>query len=71
MPDRFDREADPEARRVAFAAERVAQHADRELALLVDATQTASAARARELEAEAAAAYRDFIALIKEHGLER
>jgi hypothetical protein len=69
MGDRFDREA--ETRRVTFAAEQVARHADRELALLIGATEAASEARARELEAEAARAYRDFVALIKEHGLER
>lgn len=71
MADEPDREAEQEARRVAFAAEQVANHADRELALLIGATEAASEARARELENEAAAAYRDFIALIKEHGLER
>lgn len=71
MPDRFDREAEQEARRIAFVAERVAQHADRELTLLTRATEEESDARARELEFEADAAYRDFIALIKEHGLDR
>jgi hypothetical protein len=71
MADQFDREAEQEARRVAFAAERVGQHADRELQLLIRATEADSDARARELECEADTAYRDFIALIKEHGLER
>jgi hypothetical protein len=74
MADRFDRrawEADNEARRVAYAAERIAQHADRELVLLTRATEAESDITARRLELEADAAYRDFIALIEEHGLAR
>ena len=78
MADRFDREAkeaaalaENEAKRIAFAAARVAAHADRELALLARATEAASDLRARQLEGEADAAYRDFIALIEEHGLAR
>jgi hypothetical protein len=76
MADRYDRKAqeslaENEAKRIAFAAARVAQHADRELALLTRATEAASDERARQLETEADAAYRDFIALIEEHGLAR
>jgi hypothetical protein len=70
MPDRSDR-ADREARRVAYAAERIAAHADRELALLIRATEAENDMSARELELEADTAYRDFIALIEEHGLRR
>jgi hypothetical protein len=78
MADRPDREAhdratlaENEAKRIAFAAARVAEHADRELTLLTRATEAASDYRARQLEGEADAAYRDFIALIEEHGLAR
>ena len=74
MTDRFDQDArlaENDAKRITFAAARVAQHADRELTLLTRATQTTSDARARQLECEADAAYRDFIALIEEHGLAR
>ena len=74
MADRFDRpawDADNEARRIAYAAERIAQHADRELVLLTRATEAESDITARRLELEADAAYRDFIALIEEHGLAR
>jgi hypothetical protein len=74
MADRFDQDArlaENDAKRITFAAARVAQHADRELALLTRATEATSDARARELECEADAAYRDFIALIEEHGLAR
>ena len=72
MADRFDHEADVdkmEARRIAFAAARIAEHADRELSLLTRATEAESDRRARELECAAHAAYQDFIALIEEHGL--
>jgi hypothetical protein len=74
MPDRFDQDAllaENDAKRITFAAARVAQHADRELALLTRASHATSDARARELECEADGAYRDFIALIEEHGLAR
>jgi hypothetical protein len=75
MADRFDRDAqeaaEKEAKRIAFAAARVARHADRELSLLTRATEAASDRHARQLESEADAAYRDFIALIEEHGLAR
>jgi len=76
MAEWFDREADDaataaerEAHRIAFAAARVAEHADRELRLLTRATEALTEARAQRLEYEADAAYRDFIALIEEHGL--
>jgi hypothetical protein len=72
MADRFDHDADlaqKEARRVAFAAARIAEHADRELALLTRATEVADDLHARQLESAADTAYRDFIALIEEHGL--
>jgi len=74
MPDRYDRGAeyaDREARRIAYAAERIAQHADRELVLLTRATEAENDMNARRLEMEADTAYRDFIALIEEHGLSR
>jgi hypothetical protein len=72
MADRFDYDADfadKEARRVAFAAARIAEHADRELTLLTRATEAENDLRARQLESAADTAYRDFIALIEEHGL--
>ena len=77
MADRPDRKAhdatlaENDAKRIAFAARRVAEHADRELRLLTRATEAASDFRARQLESEADAAYRDFLALIEEHGLAR
>jgi hypothetical protein len=70
MADGFDGR-EQEARRIEFAARRVAQHADRELALLTRATLEVSDDRARQLEVEADVAYRDFVALIREHGLDR
>jgi len=72
MADRFDHDADfaqKEARRIAFAAARIAEHADRELSLLTRATEADNDLRARQLESAADAAYRDFISLIQEHGL--
>ena len=74
MADRFQHDddlAEQEARRIAFAAARIAEHADRELALLSRATEAESDLSARRLEGEADGAYRDFIALIEEHGLAR
>ena len=71
MADRFKPDAVAEQKRIAFATARIAQHADRELALLSRATIADSDVTARELEGEADAAYRDFIALIEEHGLAR
>jgi hypothetical protein len=78
MPDDIDigppdpgRAADLEVRRITYAAARVADHAARELALLVRATQVRDDRRARELEYEADIAYRDLIALSEEHGLSR
>jgi hypothetical protein len=61
---------DPEARRVAFAAERAADLAERELALLTRATEASDDDVARELECDADTAYRNFIAITKEHGLD-
>ena len=66
-----DHVSDLDVRRITFAASRVADHAARELALLVRATQTGDDDRARELEYEADIAYRDLIALTEEHGLIR
>ena len=78
MPDDFDigplepgRAADSDVRRITFAAARVADHAARELALLVRATQVPDDRHARELELEADVAYRDLVALTEEHGLGR
>jgi hypothetical protein len=78
MADRPEKEAKDavslaqnDAKRITFAASRVAEHADRELALLALATEAASDTRAQQLEADADAAYRDFVALIEEHGLAR
>jgi hypothetical protein len=62
-------EPDREAARVAFAATRIAAHADRELALLTRAAHADSDTVAQELEYAADGAYRDFIAMIEEHGL--
>jgi hypothetical protein len=69
MADRFKPGEVAEQRRIAFAAARIAQHADRELTLLTRATEAESDVSARLLEYEADGAYRDFIALIQEHGL--
>jgi hypothetical protein len=72
MADRFDQDADYaqlEARRIAFAAARIAEHANRELVLLTRATEAESDRVARELESAAHTAYQDFLALIEEHGL--
>jgi hypothetical protein len=67
-----DRDAvEHEAKRITFAAARAAEHAERELSLLVRATQTADDLAARELEYEADTAYRDFVAIQEEHGLNR
>jgi hypothetical protein len=71
MADRFKPDELAEQKRIAFAAERIAAHADRELSLLSRATQAKSDISARRLEGEADVAYRDFIALIEEHGLAR
>ncbi len=71
MADPNDAPAEIEAKRIAFAAARIAEHAERELELLTKATEAASDARARQFEDEAHTAYRNFIALIEEHGLAR
>jgi len=62
-------EAEKEAARVAFAASRIAAHADRELSLLTRAAHAESDLYAQVLECEADTAYRDFVAMIEEHGL--
>jgi hypothetical protein len=64
-----ERASDLEVRRISFAASRVADHAARELALLVRATQAGDDLLARELEYQADVAYRDLIAISEEHGL--
>lgn len=60
-----------DARRIAFVVARVAEHAERELALLERATRADDDLLARRLECEADAAYRDIVALTEEHGLDR
>jgi hypothetical protein len=60
---------DREAARVAYAATRIAAHADRELTLLTRAAHADSDLVAQALEYEADGAYRDFVAMIEEHGL--
>jgi hypothetical protein len=77
MADHFDRDPrDPldagylEAKRLRFAAERIADHAERELLLLERAAHTTDHEIARELEYEAGTAHRDSIALTEEHGLD-
>ena len=64
-----DHIANEDARRIAFAAQRVAEHADRELRLLSMAAETPSDVRSQELEYQADSAYRDFVAMIEEHDL--
>lgn len=75
MSNRFDdtsRDAvEHEAKRITFAAARAAEHAERELSLLERATKALDDIVARELEYEADTAYRDFVAMRKEHGLDR
>jgi hypothetical protein len=74
MSDLFDQAprstVEHEAKRITFAAARAAEHAARELSLLVRATQARDDINAHELEFEADAAYRDFIAMREEHGLD-
>ncbi len=73
MPDRFVPEpADAaEARRLGYAAARIADHAAREIILLERAAQEADPVAARELEYDAGTAHRDSIALTEEHGMDR
>jgi hypothetical protein len=73
MPDerRPDSIATMEARRITFAAARVADHAARELTLLERATEVRDDRAARELESEADAARRYCVAIREEHGLLR
>jgi hypothetical protein len=63
--------ADPEVRRITYAASRIADHAARELSLLKRARWVQDGRRARELEYEAGVAHRDSVALTEEHGLGR
>lgn len=74
MSDRSDRSSrnavEHEFRRITFAAGRAAEHARRELSLLEQATEALDDIAARELEYEADTAYRDFVALREEHGLD-
>jgi hypothetical protein len=74
MADRIDpqrRAVELEAKRTAYAAARIADHAERELVLLERAARAADEDVARELEYEAATAHRDSVALTEEHGLDR
>ena len=59
-----------ERRRVAFAAARVAAHADRELYFLDLAVRAPDDDSARRLELYADAAYRDAVAMAIEHDLD-
>ena len=71
MPDK--RRPDPiaarEARRIMFAAARVADHAARELTLLERATAVRDDDAAREFERAADAAHSYCVAISEEHGL--
>jgi hypothetical protein len=73
MADRFEKDpADSlEAKRVGYAAARIADHAERELFLLERARRAVDADAARRLEYEAGTAHRDSVALAEEHGLKR
>jgi len=72
MNDRFDPDAtdSPDAKRVGYAAARIADHAARELFLLQRAAKAADRNAARRLEYEAGTAHRDCVALTEEHGLD-
>ena len=72
MNDRFDPDAtdSPDAKRVGYAAARIADHAARELFLLQRAAKAADRKAARQLEYEAGTAHRDCVALTEEHGLD-
>ena len=69
MAERYEWEA--EKRRIAYAAERVAAHAERELRLLERATLTKDEECSRALQDEAETAYYDFVAMKEEHDLGR
>jgi hypothetical protein len=78
MADRFDPDVpdpsnaeDPEAKRIGYAVARIADHAERELSLLVRAAHAPDEDVVRRLEYEAGAAHRDSVALTEEHGLDR
>jgi hypothetical protein len=77
MADRFDRAPDDaldlkhlEAKRVGYAAARIANHAARELFLLERAAREADDDAASQLEYAAGTAHRDCVALTEEHGLD-
>jgi hypothetical protein len=77
MADRFDRDpAEPldirhlEAKRLDYAAARIADHAARELFLLEQAAQVTDDDLIRRLEYEAGTAHRDCVALTEEHELD-
>jgi hypothetical protein len=73
MDDRLNPDAadSPEAKRVGFAAARIAGHAARELSLLQLAAKAADRDAARRLEYEAGTAHRDCVAMTEEHELDR
>jgi hypothetical protein len=78
MADRFDHEPADwldakhlEAKRLGYAAARIADHAARELFLLERAAKAADDEAASRLEYEAGTAHRDCVALTEEHGLHR
>jgi hypothetical protein len=81
MTDPFDRDpfdslelrraVELETKRLRYAAERIADHAKRELVLLERAAHADDDDAARMLEYEAGTAHRDSIALTEEHGLDR
>jgi hypothetical protein len=78
MADRFDHEPADwldtehlEAKRVGYAAARIADHAARERLLLERAAKAADDEAAGRLEYEAGTAHRDCVALTEEHGLHR
>jgi hypothetical protein len=78
MADRSDRDpTEPldlrnlEAKRLGYAAARIADHAARELFLLERAAKATDDDAVRRLEYEAGTAHRDCVALTEEHGLDR
>lgn len=60
-----------ESRRRAFAIERAADHAERELYFLELAVDAPDDDSARQLELYADTAYRDALAIVTEHELDR
>ena len=78
MADRYDRDPvdlararELEGKRTAYAAARIADHAERELVMLVRANQEPDDDAARELVSKADTARLDRVALTEEHGLHR